>query len=228
MSPKKSQLTLALSASTKTASVAITDGKATHFLENPVPRKHSEFLNLALAQLLTTAGADISDISEIRLDRGPGSFTGERAAVSFAKTLAYSLQIPIRATTSLDVLLVQSPAPSLAVLDAHRNLFYSQLSIDLARTPRLLKLEDLEKVILGQPEALHCAGDCNEVLQAGLSAKAQAQLHFGGSVSTFPKAETLLQTNGLNFEIFDWNSLFPLYIRLSSAEEVLHERSRNT
>jgi tRNA threonylcarbamoyl adenosine modification protein YeaZ len=226
----KAQLTLALSASTRTASVALLSGSDTFSLENPIPRKHSEFLNSALAELLKKSGAEISDIGAVRLDRGPGSFTGERAAVSFAKTLAYSFKIPILATTSLEVLLAQSPEPALAILDAHRNLFYAQFSQDPPLQPQLLSLTSLDVLIGEHPDSslFHVAADCGDALRAGLSASSQRRINFGANQICYPKAETLLRSDRLNFEKFDWNSLFPLYIRLSSAEEVLHERSRNT
>lgn len=47
---------------------------------------------------------DVHDLNEILVVNGPGSFTGVRIAVTIAKTLAYTLNIPIKSIDSLTIL----------------------------------------------------------------------------------------------------------------------------
>ena len=65
-------------------------------------RAHSEITIPTLVSLLEENHITIHDISDIIVVNGPGSFTGERLGVTIAKTLAYTLNIPIRVITSLE------------------------------------------------------------------------------------------------------------------------------
>src|SRR5574344_572042 len=56
-----------------------------------------------LVSFLDQNHLDIHDIQDIVVVNGPGSFTGERIGVTIAKTLAYTLNIPIRTITSLEM-----------------------------------------------------------------------------------------------------------------------------
>lgn len=57
----------------------------------------------SLVDLLKDNELDIHDLNDIIVCIGPGSFTGERLGVTIAKTLAYTLNIPIRTVTSLEM-----------------------------------------------------------------------------------------------------------------------------
>lgn len=77
--------------------------KAKLELENNL--SSSEIAIPALVFLLKQKNINIKDISDIIVVNGPGSFTGERLGVTIAKTLAYTLDIPIRSITSLEMYL---------------------------------------------------------------------------------------------------------------------------
>lgn len=64
---------------------------------------HSTVCIPILVELLERNKLTVHDISDIIVVNGPGSFTGVRIGVTIAKTLAYTLNIPIRSITSLDV-----------------------------------------------------------------------------------------------------------------------------
>lgn len=55
----------------------------------------SQVLLLLIAQILKKNNKKITDIKEIKVDRGPGSFTGTRVGVSVASALAFALDIPV-------------------------------------------------------------------------------------------------------------------------------------
>ena len=56
-----------------------------------------------IVKVLDKANIRINDINKIAVCVGPGSFTGVRIGVTIAKTIAYSLNIPIVTLTSLDL-----------------------------------------------------------------------------------------------------------------------------
>ncbi len=62
---------------------------------------HFEQLPLLVGQVCADAGIATTDISSIRIGVGPGSFTGLRIGMSFAKGLAWSLRVPLIGCSSL-------------------------------------------------------------------------------------------------------------------------------
>lgn len=54
--------------------------------------------------LLKECGVAPSELSKIVVAKGPGSYTGVRIGVTIAKTLAWTLSIPISAVSSLETL----------------------------------------------------------------------------------------------------------------------------
>jgi tRNA threonylcarbamoyl adenosine modification protein YeaZ len=66
--------------------------------------KHSEVAMPTIAKVLEDAEIDVSELNNIIVVNGPGSFTGERIAVTIAKTIAYGLSIPIRTIDALTIL----------------------------------------------------------------------------------------------------------------------------
>lgn len=67
---------------------------------------------------------DDDKIDSIIVVNGPGSFTGVRLGVTIAKTLAYTLEIPIRTITSLECLAVSTDAPEKIVAFSDNNGYY--------------------------------------------------------------------------------------------------------
>lgn len=68
--------------------------------EHIIGQKHnSQYLLPAIKKV-----CDKSDFDQIIVVNGPGSFTGVRLGVTVAKTLAYTLNKPIKAISSLDLL----------------------------------------------------------------------------------------------------------------------------
>jgi tRNA threonylcarbamoyladenosine biosynthesis protein TsaB len=68
-----------------------------------------------------------SDINLICVTSGPGSFTGLRIGMAYAKGLCYGLNIPIIALTNFEILALQAPAgivPIYTIIDARRGNVY--------------------------------------------------------------------------------------------------------
>ncbi len=65
-------------------------------------RQLAETTHLQIKELLESQSFNLDDLQGIAAFQGPGSFTGLRIGLSVANTLAYSLDIPIVATTGDD------------------------------------------------------------------------------------------------------------------------------
>ena len=71
-------------------------------------KSHSDFIMPMLDELLKKNNLTVHELNEILVVNGPGSFTGVRLGVIIGKTLAYTLNIPIKTITSLEVLAVSN------------------------------------------------------------------------------------------------------------------------
>lgn len=67
-------------------------------------RNHSDYTIPMLNTMLKRNNITVHDLNEILVVNGPGSFTGVRIGVTIAKTLAYTLNVPIKTMTSLECL----------------------------------------------------------------------------------------------------------------------------
>lgn len=66
-------------------------------------RHHSDYTMPMLKEVLDSKNIKVNELGEILVVNGPGSFTGVRIGVTIAKTLAYTLNIPIKTITSLEM-----------------------------------------------------------------------------------------------------------------------------
>ncbi len=71
--------------------------------ENTIKR-HNEVIASQTERLLSDCNLDIKDLNFIAVSIGPGSFTGLRVGLSFAKGLALGLRIPIIPVSTLEAL----------------------------------------------------------------------------------------------------------------------------
>jgi len=87
---------LAIETATAIASLVLLDETRTAaVVEDRIPRKHAEMLPVFYQQLARETGLNLADLNGIAISIGPGSFTGLRIGLSFAKGLAYSHGLPL-------------------------------------------------------------------------------------------------------------------------------------
>ena len=111
--------------------------------------KHSTTLMPIIEQTLLKAGLDIKDIDVYSAVTGPGSFTGIRIGISTIKGLSYAFKKPIINVTSFDVLAYNKrERKSLAVIDALHDNFYVQGYDDTAvcLLPQFIDVKKLEQL----------------------------------------------------------------------------------
>ncbi len=219
---------LAIDSSTALASVCLfRDGQCLGEEWSFEPKGHSEFINPAIEKLLTKAGANFLDLKQVAVCIGPGSFTGVRVAVNVARTIAYSLGIPVIARQSLHLLLDQIPQDGVALINAYRNsLFFSLKVCGKIMVPSsVVQAHELENHLsrLGIKTSLMCVGDGYDAYSNLFSEKLKGWLVRDPTLSDFPSASQLARVASSPceklYKTLDWKSIVPLYLKLSSAEE---------
>jgi tRNA threonylcarbamoyladenosine biosynthesis protein TsaB len=89
--------------------------------------RHAEAVLPAVEHLLGQTQRDLSDVTHLAVDRGPGLFTGLRVGLSTARSLAFSLGSPLLAVSSLEALAFargRTGETVISVLDARRREVY--------------------------------------------------------------------------------------------------------
>jgi tRNA threonylcarbamoyladenosine biosynthesis protein TsaB len=97
-------------------------------LAEPMQRGHQERLGPMVQVAVAQAGLSFADLDRIGVSVGPGSFTGVRVGLAFAKGLALALRIPLVGLGTLEALAASlDPAGVIAaVIDARRGQVYLQ------------------------------------------------------------------------------------------------------
>ncbi len=166
-------IVLAIDTCLPACSVALArDGEILGWLSEPTARRHQERLAPMTRDLIATAGLDFAALDRIGVTVGPGSFTGLRVGLAFAKGLAFALGRPCVGVGTLEALAasVEGDGRKAAVIDAGRGRVYMQLfdgAISLSgpdilpletAVARLIELYASAEVILTGPGAALLAG----------------------------------------------------------------------
>lgn len=97
--------TLFISTYDKVITIALLkDGEVLEVSKKESSRNHSVYTVNMIDQILKNNNIDTHYLNEIIVVNGPGSFTGVRIGVTIAKTMAYTLNIPIKTITSLEAI----------------------------------------------------------------------------------------------------------------------------
>lgn len=96
---------LNIETSTEVCSVNIAvDGKLLYEKESLEGLNHSQLLTVFIEELFGESKIFPRQLDAVAVSKGPGSYTGLRIGVSVAKGLCYSLDIPLLALGTLDVM----------------------------------------------------------------------------------------------------------------------------
>ncbi|MEE8341153.1 MAG: tRNA (adenosine(37)-N6)-threonylcarbamoyltransferase complex dimerization subunit type 1 TsaB [Candidatus Neomarinimicrobiota bacterium] len=143
---------IAIETSTDICSISyINDGICKNTIEEIIPRQHAEKLPLFYEELVNESGLILSELDAIAVSIGPGSFTGLRIGLSYAKGLAGSHKKPIVPVPTLQSLLhgygddYQKVA---VILLSHGNKYFVQQfdCTDGKFTSDKIKVHELESV----------------------------------------------------------------------------------
>lgn len=97
---------LVLSTSSPVVSVAVfaEDGAMVTSARTMADHNASGGVSLLVARILSESRIEVSDLTHVSADIGPGSFIGTRVAVTMAKSMAYALNIQTSGITSFDLI----------------------------------------------------------------------------------------------------------------------------
>lgn len=115
---------------------------------------HSRVLAGFCDELLQNVGKKPEDIDGVAISIGPGSYTGLRIGLSFAKGLCYSLSKPLISISTLQLMAASRIADSpiqekqlvIPMIDARRNEVYTAVydhHLNEIEAPKALIVEDL-------------------------------------------------------------------------------------
>jgi tRNA threonylcarbamoyladenosine biosynthesis protein TsaB len=108
-------------------SVAVLDGgRVLAHRSEVMARGHQERLAPMAEAVMGEAGLAFADLERVGVTVGPGSFTGLRVGVAFAKGIASALAIPTVGIGTLEALAADLEGLVFAVLDARRDQVYCQ------------------------------------------------------------------------------------------------------
>lgn len=195
----------------------LADGRILGQRSTPALRQE---LPAMVASVCAAGGIGAADLRELRLDLGPGSYTGLRVAVTFVRFLQHFAAIPVLAVDSLAVLSARARGHHRVVplLDARRDRFHvAAYATDLGKPLR--ELEPAAAVPWSDVLARIGPGDV-VVVPAALGALRGAELAArGASLTTVTTvlAEELFAAD-LPFAASPGEALQPRYLMGSYAE----------
>ncbi|PLR65577.1 MULTISPECIES: tRNA (adenosine(37)-N6)-threonylcarbamoyltransferase complex dimerization subunit type 1 TsaB [Bacillaceae] len=190
-------------------------------------KNHSVRAMPAVEWLMQECDTKPEELERVIVAKGPGSYTGLRIGVSIAKTLAWTLNIPLVGVSSLEVLAAGGTFFNgflCPLFDARRGQVYTGLyeygengvfmncrkdqNVLLSDWLEELKKEDKKILFLGNDVSMH-----HEVILETL--KSQAVI---ASMTEHNPRPAMLGKIGLTKEPEDIHTFVPNYIRLAEAE----------
>ncbi|MEQ8717223.1 MAG: tRNA (adenosine(37)-N6)-threonylcarbamoyltransferase complex dimerization subunit type 1 TsaB [Acidimicrobiales bacterium] len=191
-------------------------------------RRHAETLAPQIDFVRTQARVDLSEISVVAVDLGPGLYTGLRVGIATATAMAYALGVPMIGVPSLD--LVAHPVRFtnrliVAALDARRGevfyAFYRQVPGGVQRVTghRVASPEDLASELVASGEEILLVGD--GALRHSDVFEGIARVEIAEQGLAYPTAGSLVQlahARALREDFVKPWELRPLYLRLPDAE----------
>ena len=229
-----SQLAIAIETSGRAGSVAVVlDGQVAEQRDFSRGLRHAVEMIPTLDSMLEKMRRRPAEIEEVYVSAGPGSFTGLRVAITFAKTLAMTTGCRIVAVPTVDALArnaaeIAEVRHLAVVLDAKRNQVYCG-GFDRAESGELVKV--LEACLLDPPELLARMARPLHVLGEGLAYHGEAftaedvhrlpQEHWPGRAANVAAVGIALAAEG---RFAEPDALTPIYIRRPEAEELWEKR----
>jgi len=218
---------LAIDTSNNTLGAALlNDNQVVGELITNVKKNHSVRAMPAIEQLMKDCEIKPKDLDKIVVAKGPGSYTGVRIGVTIAKTLAWTLNIPISGVSSLKVLAMNGKyfdgfiAP---LFDGRRGQIFTGLyqwkdnQLICIKEDRILQSRDFaEELFELNKQVLFIGNDINihkDTLQTILGENAV----FADMTQLNPRPSELafLGSNAVNENVHEF---VPEYLRLAEAE----------
>jgi tRNA threonylcarbamoyladenosine biosynthesis protein TsaB len=219
---------LAIETSGRVGSIAIArDGQLLADEQFSHGLKHAAGIVPIIDRLCRAQGWTPSDVEEIYVSAGPGSFTGLRVGITVAKTLAFATGARVVAVPSVEVLARNAPKGwqhLIIVLDAKRDQIYTA-SFDnhdgnpVQREPA--HLGSLPDILARTPRPVHLLGEGIPYHEKFIS-KGDAGIYVTDATAWRGRASVVAELGyemARAGEFADPVRLTPTYIRRPEAEE---------
>lgn len=191
-------------------------------------RRHAETLTPQIDFIRRQARIDMSEISVVAVDLGPGLYTGLRVGIATAMATAYALEVPMIGVPSLDLLAFPvrfSPRLIVAVIDARRDevfhAFYRHVPGGIQRLtdPGVCSPDDLASEILASGEECLLVGDGARRYSDSFDGLSKVDIAEQGLA--YPNAASLVQlahARAMREEFVKPWEIAPLYLRQPDVE----------
>jgi tRNA threonylcarbamoyladenosine biosynthesis protein TsaB len=146
----------------------VEDGQARAVRREAMLRGHAEALAPMAEALMREACARFSDLDRIAVTVGPGSFTGLRVGLAFARALGAALQRPVVGVSTLEAMARAASGRVLAIHGALEGAVYAQAFEDAVAVSAPNRLSLDEAAALAGPGAVTLAGTAAQVLSSFL------------------------------------------------------------
>ena len=126
----KSNQILAIETSSSICGVAIfKNNELVSIVEELADRKHAEIIPSFIEKVVSDSGISLSKLNAIAISIGPGSFTGLRIGLGFAKGIAYAKRLPIIPVPTMTAMAfgLKNEKPQKGISLSHSNkVFYQE------------------------------------------------------------------------------------------------------
>lgn len=218
--------TLAIDTSTYTLSIGLADGDSILAEQvTNVKKNHSVRIMPAIQALMNEVEIMPGDLEKIIVSNGPGSYTGVRIGVTIAKTLAWTLNIPIAAVSGLASLAASAPVIDglvCPVFDARRGRVFTGLyrlsngSLQTILEDRNVSVTEWCEELLLQNEPVLFVGQESGIHKEEITGKMGERAVFADKAVPYTRPAALLML-GADGES-DPSEVVPNYARLAEAE----------
>ena len=225
---------LAVDSTAGPASVCLYDGRviADYYINTSLT--HSSTLTAMIESALKVTGVHTEDIDCFAVNHGPGSFTGVRIGVSAVKGMAYAMDKPCAAVSTLESMaynFLSDDAVICACMDARRQQVYNALfevsggKVSRIRDDRAISVSELIEELKGYESRVILAGDGAELVYS--SATGLENIILAPGNQRFQRASSVALIAAEKYAAGDTvsaASLMPTYLRLSQAEREMLEK----
>lgn len=214
---------LGFDTSTMTTSVSIIEDEnmlALYSLQGSV--YYSESLSDMVNNILNKFDFDLSQIDLISVGIGPGSFTGIRIGLTFAKVMAQVLKKDIVAVSSLKACAIKEDGLVGSIIDARRGLIYACLMEDgkVLMDDTIIELEKF-KDIVGDRKITLQGVDAKKFIHEFKNAKLGKELQMNAYYIALLGLKKFKEVGG-----DDFYKLVPNYLKLSQAEKNYADKNK--
>ncbi|WP_242145843.1 MULTISPECIES: tRNA (adenosine(37)-N6)-threonylcarbamoyltransferase complex dimerization subunit type 1 TsaB [unclassified Bacillus cereus group] len=189
-------------------------------------KNHSIRLMPAVDQLLKECNVKPKELNKIVVAAGPGSYTGVRIGVTVAKTLAWSLQIPIVGVSSLEVVAANGAnfqGLICPLFDGRRGQIYTGLytyekeQLTAIEDDRIVLIVDWLQILKEKKQPVLFIGNDVKMHQKTIVEHLGDQAIFAPFTKSNPRPSELAFL-GLQKEEQNVHTFVPSYLRLAEAE----------